>query len=204
MDLLWLRCKLVAKSLWLCCKLAEKVFMFTLFHYQSFAFLLLFFFYSFPVQLTVVACMIFPYNVLYFLKIIIIIQKRHFLKCNKVTYSQTEPGILTRLTSVAFLFLILFASVSILIFKANLLDFHICSLKKKKVRISLIYQKAHSFLSINHDSVQYYHLILCENWVKFKAVNFPREQRHYVCIYVNKVTKLLFFTYFQIYIKSLI
>lgn len=54
----------------------------------------LIFFYSFPAQLTVVACMIFPYNVLYFLIIIIII-KRHFFKCKKVTYSQTEPCILT-------------------------------------------------------------------------------------------------------------
>lgn len=51
---------------------------------------------------------------------------RHFNKC------------------VAFVFLILFASVSILIFKANLLDFHVYSLKKE-LRISLIYQNAHSF-----------------------------------------------------------
>lgn len=103
---------------------------------------------------------------------------RHFNKC------------------VAFVFLILFASVSILIFKANLLDFHVYSFKKE-LRISLIYQNAHSFQTISHDSVQYYHLKLCENWVGFKAVNFPQEQRHYVyiymCVCVNKVRKLLSF-----------
>lgn len=101
---------------------------------------------------------------------------RHFNKC------------------VAFVFLILFASVSILIFKANLLDFHVYSLKKE-LRISLIYQNAHSFQTISHDSVQYYHLKLCENWVGFKAVNFPQEHYVYIymCVCVNKVRKLLSF-----------
>lgn len=65
----------------------------------------LIFFYSFPAQFTVVACIIFPDNVLYFL------QKNPkrdiFLKCTKVTYSQTEPGILTNVLLLFFLFYLL-------------------------------------------------------------------------------------------------
>lgn len=64
----------------------------------------LIFFYSFPAQFTVVACIIFQDNVLYFLKKN---KKRDFLKCTKVTYSQTEPGILTNVLLLFFLFYLL-------------------------------------------------------------------------------------------------